>query len=113
MNILNKVDSDENVPSETGTYTLRLDSAEVRDRKNLINITHESLNDQNSATESADQGTEQSQKSPTIVDEPEFEIPTAVSARITEWFNRNDAAESRKVIKQRFFFLLKSLKWHI
>ena len=25
----------------------------------------------------------------------EFEIPTAVSARITEWFNRNDAAESR------------------
>ena len=27
--------------------------------------------------------------------EPEFEIPTAVSARITEWFNRNEAAESR------------------
>ena len=83
---------------------MRLDSAEVRDRKNLINITHESLNDQNSATESADQG-EQSTKSPTIGDEPEFEIPTAVSARITEWFNRNDAAESRKVIKQQYFSL--------
>ena len=55
MDTLVKVDSDENVPSETGTYTLRLDSAEVRERKNLINITHESLNDQNSATESADQ----------------------------------------------------------
>ena len=25
----------------------------------------------------------------------EFEIPVAVSARITEWFNRNDMAESR------------------
>ena len=46
-------DSD-NVPSETGTYTLRLDSAEVRERKNLVNITQESMVDQNSATESAD-----------------------------------------------------------
>ena len=53
MDDLTNADSDQ-CPSETGTYTIRLDSAEVRERRNLVNITQESA-DQNSATESADQ----------------------------------------------------------
>ena len=32
----------------------RLDSAEVRERKNLVNITQDSFQDQNSATESTE-----------------------------------------------------------
>jgi len=84
-------------PSEAGTYTLRLDSAEVRERKNLVNITQDSFQDQNSATESteATQETAKTTKDFDIGPPQDFEIPSAVSARITEWFNRNEMAESR------------------
>ena len=35
-------------------FYFRLDSAEVRERKNLVNITQDSFQDQNSATESTE-----------------------------------------------------------
>lgn len=92
LNVENKSQSSAN---SAGTYTLRLDSAEIRERKNLINITIDTFQEQSSATESA----ELPESKPCVVDEfesnQEFEIPVAVSARITEWFTRNEMAESR------------------
>ena len=97
-------------PSEAGTYTLRLDSADVRDRRALYDSmieskvdenphndsqdlddldvesdkenekTSEELRDQNSATESAE----------------DYAVPVDVSHRVSEWFDRNAAAESRQ-----------------
>ena len=45
-------------------YIFRLDSAEVRERKNLVNITQDSFQDQNSATESTE-ATQETAKSNT------------------------------------------------
>lgn len=78
-------------PSEAGTYTLRLDSADVRDRKILYDsmIEHndegeirseEIPRDQNSATESTE----------------DYNVPRDVTDRVSEWFDRNDAAQSRQ-----------------
>lgn len=67
-------------PSETGTYTLRLDSAEVRERRTAHGLTDMPSGDQNSATESTE----------------EYDVPKEVNQRITEWFSRNEAAQSRQ-----------------
>jgi len=72
----------DDVASDTGTYTIRLDSAELRERRETINMSEVAANlpDQNSATESTE----------------EYEVPSDVTNRVSEWFSRNDAAQSRQ-----------------
>lgn len=58
----------------------RLDSAEVRERRTVHGLTDTPAADQNSATESTE----------------EYDVPLEVNQRITEWFTRNEAAQSRQ-----------------
>jgi hypothetical protein len=91
-------DATPTTPSESGTYTLRLDSAEVRERRTVHGLSdtapsagdskepthdlgeHPPAADQNSATESTE----------------EYDVPLEVNQRISEWFTRNEAAASRQ-----------------
>ena len=57
-----------------------MDSAEVRERRTAHGLTDLPSADQNSATESTE----------------EYEIPTEVNQRISEWFSRNEQAQSRQ-----------------
>ena len=98
-------------PSEAGTYTLRLDSADVRDRRALYDSMIESKADENTRNESqelddidveSDKENEKTseeqrdQNSATESATEDYAVPNDVSNRVSEWFDRNAAAESRQ-----------------